>query len=124
VLALGQENHVQIRRTVATAAGAGALVVSGLSLALAGPAVAASSAAPSPVPSTPARVTTPTLTSPPTVAPSAPARSGGAIDIPAGNAGVSSDASGGATSLEVTVLLAGGIALAGGGTVLAFRRRS
>jgi hypothetical protein len=118
---LRQENSVQIRRSLATAAASGALIVSGLGLALAGPASAGappSSAAPSPVASTPS---TP-QSALPTVAPSPARTSAPAIEVPAGNAGPSSTGSGGATSLDIA-LLAAGVVLAGGGAVLAIRRR-
>jgi hypothetical protein len=118
---LRQENSVQIRRSLATAAASGALIVSGLGLALAGPASAAapSSAPPSPVPTTSQSARPSQL---PTVAPTPVQSSAPVIEVPAGNAGPSNTASGGATSLDIA-LLAAGVVLAGGGAVMAIRRR-
>jgi hypothetical protein len=116
-----QETSVQIRRYLATAFASGALITAGLGLALATPAAAAPTPAkPSPVATTPrAPAPLPSSSAAPTAVPS----SAPAIEVPAGNAGPSSQASDGATSLEIGTLVAG-LALAGGGTVLAFRRRA
>jgi hypothetical protein len=120
-----QEIHVQIRRYLATAAGAGALIASGAGLALAAPASAAS---PTASPSSTSTVSpTPAVSAVPR-APS-PARtvagtSSPGIEVPAGNAGTSSGSSGGVTSLDIAALFAAGVVLAGGGTVVAIRRRA
>ncbi|MGI8665826.1 MAG: hypothetical protein ACR2N4_07335 [Jatrophihabitans sp.] len=101
---------------------AGLLVAgAGLSLLLAGPSTAAttasplptapSSAAPTPVPSGPL------LSAAPTAAPSAP----GAIQVPAGNAGVRADHSAGAW--PDVALLGGGALLVGAGGLAVARRR-
>jgi hypothetical protein len=112
-----QETSVQIRRYVVTAAASGALLTSGIGLALAVPATAAptatSTASPSPV-----VVTVPASAVPTSVRTGAPR-----IDVPAGNAGQSDPAPAGPTSLDIAALAAAGVVLVGGGTVLAIRRR-
>jgi hypothetical protein len=120
---LRQENSVQIRRSLATAAASGALIVSGLGLALAAPASAGapSSAPPSPSPTT-SQSARPTVA--PSVAPTPVQSSAPVIQVPAGNAGPSSTGSGGATSLDIAALLGAGVVLAGGGAVMAVRRRA
>jgi hypothetical protein len=99
-------------------AGAGTIAACGLCLVLAGPAGAASAS-----PSTPP-TPLPTSTVAPfplaaTATPSAPAVA--PIDVPAGNAVVTRDSSGASTT-EISLIAAGGIVLAAGGTVLARRR--
>jgi hypothetical protein len=120
---LRQENSVQIRRSLATAAASGALIMSGLGLALAAPASAGapSSAPPTPVPTTSQSARPSQL---PTVAPSPAQTSAPVIQVPAGNAGPPSTGSGRATELEIAALLGAGVVLAGGGAVMAVRRRS
>lgn len=116
-----QEIALQIRRYLATAAGASALIVSGLGLALAGPASAATPPAPTPTTTTsPTRAATPKP--PPSVAPSPARTESPAIEVPAGNAKVGK--TGGATDLDLAALLAAGVVLAGAGTVVAVRRRA
>jgi hypothetical protein len=111
---------VQIRRSLAIAAASGALIVSGVGLALAAPASAGapSSAPPSPVP------TASQSAQPTSVAPTPAQSSAPVIQVPAGNAGPASTGSGGATSVEIAALLGAGVVLAGGGAVMAVRRRT
>jgi hypothetical protein len=120
--------QLSVRIVTATA---GALITCGVGLALAGPSLAASSTpaptAPTPLPSSVLRVGTPTIapdpsfTMNPVVASAAPVAG---IEVPAGNAfAQNSDRHSGPTTLEISALLAGGVALAGAGTIVIVRRR-
>jgi hypothetical protein len=113
---LRQEIAVQIRRYLATAAGAGALIASGLGLVLAGP---ASAAPPTPTASPSSSATLP---APPSAVPSPARTEAPVIAVPAGNAKVAKP--NGASDLDIAALFAAGIVLAGAGTVVAVRRRA
>ncbi len=122
---------MQIRLRIATTAGAGLLVASGLGLAFAGPAAAAPVVTPpAPRAVAPSPVASPsTLPAPRAVAPSQiPVPPQGTppqprIAVPAGNARPSTDAPAGMPTLALAALLAAGCLFAGGGTVMAIRRR-
>jgi hypothetical protein len=113
---------MQIRLRVAGLAVASTLAMAGLGLALAGPSVAATTAPPTPSAQPASTAPIPPTEMPSAVASPVPPQASGGIDVPAGNA-IEHQHRDGSTTVLIVGLVAGGVALAGAGSVLVARRR-